>query len=180
MATYNSAENKGKKKSDTPTPHELCDFLYNLLKDKYNEATILDPCCGDRRLTAKFNGNIINYEIKENKDFLIETNKINCDLCICNPPFNIGGRGKVFTPEIFLDKVLELCGTDIPIIMIVPMGFRLNCRKRSKRLAKCRSYYPDITTIISLPLNCFDDTLFHSEIICFNTPFLKPHYFFNF
>lgn len=181
MSVYNKAENNTKKPTDTKTPIELCKFLYELLKDKYdkNDITILDSCCGDKRLTQYFiNSKIINYEIKDNKDFLKETNKIDCDLCIMNPPFNLGGQGRPLAVEIFLDKVLELTNNNLPIIMICPMGFRLNNKNTSKRLKKFKTKYPEITTIISLPLNCFDDTLFHSEIVCFNTDFLKPHYFF--
>ena len=81
---YNVNNNKGKKRSDTPTPLWLCDFIYNLIKDR-DYKTILDCCSGDGRLTKNFNNvNIINYEIKEGKDFLLETNKIDCDLCIFN------------------------------------------------------------------------------------------------
>lgn len=180
MSVYNKSENKGKKRNDTPTPYELCNYLYNLLKiyDKEN-ITILDPCSGDCRLTNNFkNANIINYEIKDNKDFLKETNKIKCDLCIMNPPFNIG-TGKKLSVEVFLNKVIELCGKDIAIVMICPMGFRLNNRKTSKRLNNFKNnIYPEISSIISLPLDIFEDTLFHCEICCFNINFLKSHYFF--
>ena len=34
MSVYNKAENNTKKRSDTPTPIELCDYIYSLLKDK--------------------------------------------------------------------------------------------------------------------------------------------------
>ena len=75
-----------------------------------------------------------------------------------------------------MDKVLDLCQNDIPIFMICPMGFRLNNKRTSKRLIKLKTIYPDITTIISLPLDTFDKTLYHCEIVCFNTNFIKPHY----
>lgn len=176
MSVYNKKENKGVKRSDTPTPKFVCDYLYNLVKDN-NYKNILDPCCGDKRLTSNFkNCNIINYEIKEGKDFLKETKKIDCDLCIMNPPFNIGS-GRKLAVEVFLDKVIELCGDQISIIMITPMGFRLNQKKNSKRLVKHKNIYPEISTIISLPVDTFDDTLYHSEIVIYNIDNLKPHYF---
>ena len=177
MSVYNKSENKGKKVSDTPTPLELCSFLYNLLKQYDREdCCILDCCSGDRRLTNNFKkSKIINYEIKEGTDFLKETNKIECNLCIMNPPFNCG-QGRKLSPEVFLDKVLELCNNDIAIIMITPMGFRLNVRKTSKRVIKLKNIYPEITSIISLPVNTFENVLFHCEILCFNCSFLKPHY----
>ena len=174
----NKSKNKGKKRSDTPTPPEICSWLATLIKKHYTltkDCKILDPCCGGRNLTKDFDCEIINYEIKENKDFLIETEKIDCDLVICNPPFNIGGG--LLAPEIFMDKILELVPKDIPIILITPMGFRLNQRKSSKRYKKVRDHYPPIKSIISLPLDAFEDTLFHTEILCFNTNNFDPHYF---
>ena len=171
----NVSENKGVKRSDTPTPNNVCDFIFFLLGDK-GFKKILDPACGDKRLTAKFfECEKINYDIKEGQDFLLMEDKIDCDLVIVNPPFN-QGKGRKFMPELFLDKIIELCGTDVGIVMITPMGFRLNQKTTSKRWKKIDSVYPDITSIISLPVNCFDDTLFHTEILCFNLPCLKPHY----
>ena len=180
MSIYVKKDNKGKKRSDTPTPLTLCKFLYNIIKKEYNPKIILDPCCGDERLTNNFkNCKIINYEIKHGKDFLKETDKINCDLVIMNPPFNIGS-GRKLAVEVFMDKVLSLVDFKTPIVMICPMGFRLNQRYKSSRWKKIRDKYPPITTIISLPIDCFENTLFHSEIVCFNTHLLKPHYFLNF
>jgi hypothetical protein len=76
-----------------------------------------------------------------------------------------------------MDKILELVDKDTPIILITPMGFRLNQRINSKRWRKMRDDYPPITSIISLPLDIFEDTLFHCEILCFNCYRLLPHYF---
>ena len=56
------------------------------------------------------------------------------------------------------------------------MGFRLNCGKTSKRRKKLMNDYPDITSIISLPVDVFEGVKFHTEILCFNIPQLKPHY----
>lgn len=180
MSVYVKSENKGKKPTDTATPLDLCLYLYNLL-NKYDKEniTILDCCCGDKRLTNNFkHAKIINYEIKDGNDFLKETNEIKCDLCIMNPPFN-AGTGRKLSVEVFLNKVLELCGKNIKIVMITPMGFRLNIRKKSKRrIDFINNHYPDITSIISLPLDTFENTLYHCEILIFNIPDLKPHYFF--
>tara|TARA_R110001632_G_scaffold74338_1_gene170181 strand:- start:1118 stop:1651 length:534 start_codon:yes stop_codon:yes gene_type:complete len=174
---YNTGTNKGKKRNDTPTPIWLCDFIYTLLKDR-NYKNILDCCSGDCRLTKNFsNSKIINYEIKEGKDFLLETNKIDCDLCIFNPPFSLDNGKKELAAETFLDKVIELCGDKIEIIMICPMGFRLNQTIRSKRLKKMKNIYPEISSIISLPVDTFENTNFHTEILCYNTQYLKAHYF---
>ena len=178
MSVYNKKENKGVKKSDTPTDRRVCKFLYDIISAVYNPTTILDTCCGDRRLTELFNCKVINYEIKEGTDFLKEENKIDCDMVIMNPPFNIG-TGRQLSVEVFMNKVLSLVDNEIPIFMICPMGFRLNQRIKSARWRKMRDHYPSIKTIISLPLDIFEDTLYHSEIIGFNCNKLDPHYFLN-
>ena len=42
MSVYNKGENKGQKRSDTPTPIWLCDFLYELLSvNEYKNIFIL-------------------------------------------------------------------------------------------------------------------------------------------
>tara|TARA_R110000824_G_scaffold141620_6_gene308357 strand:+ start:1922 stop:2467 length:546 start_codon:yes stop_codon:yes gene_type:complete len=179
MSLYNKSENKGAKRSDIPTPMELCKMLHKLVTEVYQPSKILDPCCGDRRLTNNFDCEIINYEIKEGSDFLLETQKIHCDLVIMNPPFNIG-TGRKLAVEVFMEKVLELVGTDVPIILITPMGFRLNQRYRSKRWLNMRDNYPDITSIISLPLDCFANTLFHCEVLVYNLDLHKNHYFIDY
>ena len=173
---YNTKQNKGKKRTDTETPCGLCEFLYKTISEHYDPQCILDPCCGDKRLTRLFNTDTINYEIKEGTDFLLETKKLSCDMVIINPPFNIG-KGAKLSPEVFMDKILELCPSDIPIFLITPMGYRLNQKCRSKRWKKMRDTYPPIHTIISLPLNIFDDTLYHCEVIGYNCKLLQPHYF---
>ncbi len=178
MSLYIKKDNKGKKRNDTPTDERVCEFLFNLIKEHYNPKCILDPCCGDRRLTKRFNCDIINYEIKEGTDFLTETEHIDCDFVIMNPPFNVG-TGRKLSVEVFMDKVLQLVDNDIPIIMICPMGFRLNQRINSSRWKKIRDTYPSIDSIISLPIDIFEDTLFHCEIICFNCPKFNGHYFLN-
>ena len=176
MSVYNKGENKGSKRSDTPTDKRICNFLYKIISEHYNPRKILDPCCGDKRLTELFNCEIINYEIKDGTDFLKEDNIIDCDFVIMNPPFNIGS-GRQLAVEVFMDKVLSLVDNKIPIIMICPMGFRLNQKIKSKRWRKIRDSYPEISSIISLPLDIFEDTLYHSEIICFNCDRFDPHYF---
>jgi len=177
MSIYVKKDNKGKKKHDTPTDPRICNFLYKIINENYEPKTILDPCAGDGRLTEQFDCNVINYEIKEGTDFLTETEHIDCDFIIMNPPFNLGGTGRKLSVEVFMDQVLNLVDNTIPMIMITPMGFRLNQRINSKRWKKVRDAYPPITSIISLPIDIFENTLFHCEILCFNCDKLKPHYF---
>jgi len=181
MSVYNKKENKGKKPTDTPTPLELCKQIYEIIIDKYKPKCILDPCCGDKRLTKNFKDcKIINYEIKEGTDFLKEDTPLNeVDLVIMNPPFNLGGSGRKLAVEIFMDKVLELVKHDIPIVLITPMGFRLNQKYKSARWRKMKAEYPPITSIISLPLDCFKDTLFHCEVLIYNLK-TNPHFFIDY
>ena len=175
---YNVKHKKCEKKSDIPTPDFLCKYLYDIISPHYNPKVIFDPCAGDGRLTKYFNCEKIECEIKQNKDlFDLKLMKVDCDMVLMNPPFN-SGKGKTLVGELFLDRVYNLI-TDktIPIVMICPFGFRLNQKKKSGRWQKLRDKYPEITTIISLPVDTFDGILFHTEIICFNTDKMKPHYF---
>lgn len=183
MSVYIKKDNKGKKTTDNPTPLPLCKMIYDEIIKVYNPTKILDPCCGDKNLTKYFtNSEIINFEIKDpiNKDFLKCNEKIDCDLVLMNPPFNLGGSGRKLSVEVFMDKVLTLVSHDTPIVLITPMGFRLNQRVKSKRYKKIRDSYPPITSIISLPIDCFDDVLFHCEVLIFNLHLDQNHYFINY
>jgi len=98
------------------------------------------------------------------------------ELIICNPPFNQGG-GKKLYPEVFLRKIIDLFGPDIPVVLFVPMGFRLNQRLRSARWQWLRDAGPALTGIISLPLDLFPGVEFHNEIVVFNFPVSPVHQF---
>lgn len=80
--------------------------------------------------------------------------------------------------EIWLDKILELFGKEVPIVLFAPIGFRMNLTLKSKRHEKFdNGTYPPIVSCISLPKNIFEGVIFHSEILIFNIKGLKPHYF---
>ena len=111
------------------------------------------------------------------------------DFIICNPPFNNteenkewmkkNKKGKALLPELFLEKMIDIFGEDIhmiPIVLFVPMGFRLNQRIKSKRWRKIRDQHPVITSIISLPLDIFPNVEFHNEILIYNARWLDAHY----
>lgn len=174
----NVAKNKGEKANDTPTPIELVQYITDLLKP-LDYKRVLDPACGSGILTSLMKGvDVIGYDILREKDFF-DAGKEDVDLVICNPPFNRGGggKGRVLLPEAFMDKIIDVVESGTPIILITPMGFRLNCRKASKRRCKMiEGHYPEISSIISLPLDIFKDVLFHTEVLCFNCDWLKPHY----
>ena len=174
-APYSRKENKGKKRLDIPTPIWVCEQLAELwLKHHNAPKAILDPSEGDGRLTRFFPPHEkVAYEIKNGTDFL-SAPAHQVDLAICNPPFNLG-IGRKLGSEQFLEKIIEVAGADTPIILFVPMGFRLNQRKHSKRIVRLRDEFPPITTIITLPLDVFDGVEFHNEILIFNAPELPPH-----
>lgn len=164
------------KRQDIPTPHWLCEEISALFPDV---ETVLDPACGDGRLLAPFErrgANVIGLDVKNGHDFLSANIRIDCDLVVCNPPFNLG-VGRMLGSEVFLRQILALCG-NLPIVLFCPMGFRLNQRKKSKRWLWLRDECPaKITSIMSLPLDVFDEVEFHSEIVFFNAPHLPPHLF---
>jgi len=100
-------------------------------------------------------------------------------LIICNPPFN--GYGNKLGSEVWLDKIIELFGKEVPIVLFVSMGFRLNSKKNGKRWSKFTNQtYPPISSIISLPRDIFPEVEFHSEILIFNIPGLQAHYFLSY
>ena len=96
------------------------------------------------------------------------------DFIICNPPFN--GNRPILYPELFLRHITILFGEKVKVVLFVPIGFRLNVKISSARWQWLINSKMKISSIISLPINCFQSH-FHSEILCFNIPKLKPHYF---
>ena len=183
------------KSSNIQTPLEVSQFIFELLRDKI-ERGIFDPCCGEGNLLkpwkeAGYNtvGNdIINIENRSFKnsidydiDFLHNWTKSvvpSRNLILCNPPFN--GYGSKLGSEVWLDKIIELFGKDISIVLFVPIGFRLNLTLKSKRWLKLTNgTYPSISSLIALPKNIFPEVVFHSEILIFNIKGLKSHYFYR-
>ena len=101
---------------------------------------------------------------------------IDPDIVLCNPPFNGGKNRRMMLPEQFLRQIVSLFGRHIPIVMIVPIGFRHNVRKKSARRKWLQGdSSPKITSIIDLPVDAFEETMVFSEILCFNLPLLPPH-----
>ncbi len=193
---------KNEKKSNIETPKHLCEFLFNLLKDKIKKTeSILDPCCGNGALLKPFEkagyDGVMGFDICEfdksyrKMDYLMyPAGLVFPRLVIINPPFNLTeenkinakrySKGRPLMAEVFFQKTIELFGKDIPIVLFTPYGFRLNQTTKSKRWQKfINGDYPQISSIISLPKNIFKDILFHSEILIFNIKGLKPHYFYE-
>lgn len=104
--------------------------------------------------------------------------KSTVDVVVCNPPFNYskGGTGRKLLPELFLEQIVKKFGP-VPTVLFTPMGFVLNQRKHSKRWKWLRDECSlQITGRIALPLDIFPGTQFHQEVLLFNFPELKPHY----
>jgi type I restriction enzyme M protein len=161
------------------TPPGVARFLFDLIAPQYPTRTILDPCAGRGALTRPWTGReVVAYEIATGKDFFAGAGRIDCDLVLCNPPFSGEGEEdrRVSPPERFLGRILEVVPPGTPIALLAPMGFRLNVGKRSRRYRWLRDCCPPITTIISLPRDAFPGCEFHSEILLFGMPKLRPHY----
>ena len=178
-----------KKNSTIYTPPEASNYLYEVLHDYINPKVILEPAIGRGSLVepwSKKKCTIIGVDIdKRSKNYCdkfihskfenIETWAFETpDLIICNPPFN-GAEGKKLYSEVFLRKIVELFGNRVPVVLFAPMGFRLNQTLRSSRWNWLKETI-EISSIISLPCDCFNKIKFHTEILIFNVPKLKPHY----
>ncbi len=194
---------QNEKRATVFTPDYVSEFLFEILSPHFNtqDGVIFDPCVGQGSLLKpwkKAGFRVRGVDIEDQgfprtivDNYLsIDKKKTGTDisLVIMNPPFNIDVKTKAYIaanyggrpllPEVWLQKALELFGTKIPIVMFTPYGFRLNQTIESKRWQKfVTKEYPDITSIISLPKDVFEDILFHSEVLIFNLPQLKGHYF---
>ena len=186
------------KNSTIYTPTHVSRFLFELVREKIsNTGVILDPSVGKGSLLIPFDEagfKTIGIDIKEQgypntiaRDFLsFKKDEIDTpSLVIVNPPFNINDetkkliigryKGRPLFSEIWLRKIVELWGIDVPTILY---GFRLSQTTRSKRWRAFREgLYPPIMAIITLPFNVFKGILFQSEILVFNISGLKAHYF---
>ena len=180
---------KNKKNSTIYTPCAVSEYLYKVLHSHIRPKVILDPSIGrgslikpwqDRKCkiigvdidkhSKKYCDRFIHSKFEDVKTWSFKTP----DLVICNPPFN-GAKGKKLYSEVFLRKIIELFDNKVPIALFVPMGFRLNQTLRSSRWNWLKETI-EISSIISLPCDCFVKVKFHTEILIFNVPELKPHY----
>ncbi len=162
-----------KKTNKIYTPLHLCGWLTELIKTVYEPKKILDPCAGSGNLTKYFDCEKIEFEIDNGTNFFQQNHKLDdVDLVLCNPPFISGDRTN--SPEKFLRHIQNLVKPEIPIIFICPFNFRLNCKDKSSRLRYLETL--NITSIISLPQNLFDDVFYHCEILILNLPLPKSHY----
>ena len=191
------------KNATVSTPSAVSEFLFRLLHARINkDGKVFDPCVGKGSLLLPFvdaGFDVVGMDI-EHQGFkgTIVRNFLGVrvgtferpSLVIANPPFNIDGKTKELAtklsgarpllPEVWLQKIIELWGTTVPICLFAPYGLRLNQTVKSKRWSRFVSgEYPGITSIVSLPKDVYDDVLFHSEVLIFNVSGLMGHYFYH-
>ncbi len=177
------------KSSTVYTPRGVARFLFDILSPLMPERSLIfDPAIGSGRLTDPWydaGHQIHGCDIAEQGARCYEFDQCRfedyfCsfkpDLVLCNPPFNGAQRKKLY-PEVFLHQIFELFGERIPTVLFTPMGFRLNQIRRSERWRRLRDSKSNIDSIVTLPLDIYENVQFHSEILIFNVPDLKPHYF---
>lgn len=171
------------------TPTWLAEWLRDILYPAVKPSVVLDPCVGLGRLVfpwyeySKVLGVDLEHHVNVYLDKFIQYpfdafdtwSHDKPDLILCNPPFGQCQRNMMW-PEVFLRTITQLFGKDQPTVMFVPHGFRLNLREKSRRRVWMREAGPEITSVVSLPLDVFPSVEFHCEILFFNIPNVKPHY----
>ena len=168
----------GSRPNTIATPFGICRFLHDLIAPQYKVRTILDPSAGTGTLTKPWRGvKTIAYEILKGRDFFSCPAHIACDLALCNPPFNSSNGETRFLPQLFLERIVKVVPPRTPVVLFAPMAMRLDQTSKSSRWRWLRDHCPPITGIISLPHDAFGSVKVHSEILLFNMPKLKPHYF---
>ncbi|WP_119565114.1 SAM-dependent methyltransferase [Vibrio cholerae] len=176
------------KNSTVYTPKVITDFLMKEVYSKLNIKKVFDPAIGSGNLVRDLKEQgvyVIGNDIEDvcdcadefyQSDFEQFDKKLkDVDLVVMNPPFNGHPNRKLF-PEIFIDKVFEMFESKVPVVAIVPTGWRINQRVKSKRWRKIRDNQK-ISSLITLPLDVFEGVQFHTEIVIFNIDGLEPHYF---
>lgn len=167
------------------TPDILANRIAEIIGTDWK--TILDPCIGYGGMSAPFRRagcRIIGCDIDEHgKDYCDEFHHGDfewwfdappVDLVILNPPFN--GLRPRHAPEVFIRKIDALYGTKIPTVAILPIHTRMNLNYvNSPRYAYLRDNW-EISSIMALPRKLFEGAEVYSEVIFFNMPHLKPHY----
>ena len=195
---------KEQKNATVFTPTQVSEFIFDIVHPNINKKKVVfDPSVGKGSLLKPFEKagfKVFGVDVVSDRGFkpslkknFLELKKSEVPspgLVIMNPPFNIDQKtkdyirenysGRPLLPEVWLSKTIELFGKAVPIVLFAPYGLRLNQTLTSKRWLKfTRGEYPEISSIISLPKDCFEDVLFHSEILIFNVQGLKGHYFYN-
>lgn len=86
-------------------------------------------------------------------------------------------------PEIFLKKIFDDFGKDVPLVLVTGIGLLLNNRIETKgkykikRYDYLRSIQDRISSTLILPLDIFPNVKFHACVLFLNFEGLKPMYF---
>lgn len=153
---------------------------------------IFDPCVGRGHLVKPWirEANVIGYDI--NPIPLGAAHFRSCtpiealcnwpweipDLVLMNPPFNGRFANGMMASEFFLRTIHSLF-PGVPTVLITSSAFRHNQKARSKRhnwMASAAA--PQIDSIITLPVDTFKGAAVQSEVLFFNMPWLKAHYYY--
>lgn len=186
---YQPAE-KHKTLNAIYTPTYVSEWLHKLTKH-LKPAVVLDPACGEGSLLKPWCrdsmclgvDNSLTLRLRlppftfAREDFLSYIPPQTPDLVVCNPPWSGAPNKGQSYPYLFLRRIVELYGPEIPIIFLCPMGFTHNQKMKSKR----RQWFlgkntPEISSVVSCPIDLYPNTLFHSQILLFNIKRVKSHY----
>jgi hypothetical protein len=189
---YSKNRNRGPtaRNNCVVTPWPLASWIYSVCKDSlpwYQKYVVLDPCCGHGNLLLPWSDHKCIGVDKVHQspsfdfafyhdDFLELRQPIGKpDIILCNPPWNHGSKHddplnpkKMMLPEMFLRKIVSLYGRSMPLVLIVPIGFRFNQKRPSKRWQWIRDQGPELTGSVALPIDMFAGCMIHSEILFFN------------
>ena len=194
---------KQAKNATVYTPEGVSQFIFNLINGKVSKSgKVVDPCVGAGSLLQPFEESgysTLGIDIEDQgypgtqvRNFIdVMPGEIDRPaMVIANPPFNIDDKTKEavasrhgrrpLMPEVWLCKIIELWGRQVPIVLFAPYGMRLNQTGKSRRWSRFVSgEYPEIQSIIALPKDIYSDVLFHSEVLIFNIEGLRAHYFYD-
>ena len=175
---------KNTKNHSIYTALPVCKWLDEIIQPEIPKgAVVLDPACGTGNLTAYLNNVIVlNCDIEKYEldnfvqgDFLDwkKGDYEGIDIVIINPPYNHSDESRAkwgktsLLPEMFVDKCFELFGKKVKIVLFTPMGLLLNTRcktkKQGSRYRNIRDNWGQITSIVSLPLDCFHNPDFNTS-----------------
>ena len=186
------------------TPKRLSEFLFSIISPnvKKEDGFVLDPCVGNGSLVDPFitdGYDVVGIDIKDQGfmnceilDYLLieKWERDVPSIVMIHPPFSDNKSKEKYVSlglykhymectEKFLYKTIKLFSKNIPIVFFVPFSFRLHYRfKNNIKMDNSGADFPDITSIVSLPINIFNDYFIYAEILIYNINNLKPHYYF--
>lgn len=158
---------------DTPTPHGICRFLFDIISPHYQPKVGLDPCAGlDNRMTLPWwkDTEWITFEKKRGNDFFEQKVELaQVEIVLCNPPFS-DGQARNFIHHIF-----AVVASDTPVVFICSTLYFVGNFSHSRDYDWLLSDLP-ITSFILPPRNAFPGVSHPTMITLFNMPKLRPFY----